>query len=546
MHVLTSPNKRILDALRAGLDGARNAILASAFVSSSGIALVHDNLESLLIRGGTLSLYVTFDGGAFTDPRFFEQLGPLEARFPGQVEVYLYPHATSLFHAKTFLFEHADRSWSGIIGSANLTAQALTGANFEIAAEAAPLAHGEVVALLDELSRLRTDGHFRRLTAALVAEIVPPPDGAVDEHPEQTASIDRRSKAKQKQVKAALAILKPLALPPLPKLLVPATIAVEDLAGTGVGVATDDDLANLSVSVDLGIFVRARVLAKETTKKIGFVSESTKKGHSFSLIDDDVRETVKTARKCIGKTIGSRAVDFGYLRWVPRRLYHEARQAIAAKVEVTAARAAVAPENAAIARHLRHVRRSFATNMAAVVEGLKLQPKGEWDTAALLRHDIPVNVSTVEMRQLILKHIVEQNRDRVSEPLVRSQLDRLTFTPRSFAFPVAQSHGADVHYGHKHFLANVVWACTDRLLKRTSEEAGTGVLFEYLDARRKLNQGRHGLETLALAERAASWLDPTAGLETAVEQFREIYGPDVFTWELGDLAALLPPVERAA
>jgi HKD family nuclease len=546
MHILTSPNGRILDALRAGLDCARNAILASAYVTSSGIALVYDNLEALLVRGGTLSLYVTFTGGPFTEPTFFKQLGRLESRFPGQVEVYLYPHPTSLFHAKTFLFEQVDRSWSGIIGSANLTEQALTGENFEISVSATRIAHGEVEALLEELSRLRTRGDFCRLTAELADKIVPPPKGGVDEHPERTASAERRAQAKRKQVTDALVNLKPFPLPPLPKLLRSAAVVVEDLAGTGVGIATDDDLADLSVSVDLGVFVRAKVLAKETTKKIGFVSENTKKGHSFSLIDDEVRQTVKTARKCIGKTIGMRAVDFGYLRWMPRGLYHDAREAITAKEEVNAARRAVAPQNMAIARHLLLVRRSFDANMAEVVDGLKLQPKEEWDAAALRRHEISVNVSTIEMRKLILKHIVEQNGDRVSEPLVRSQLDRLTFTPRSFAFPVAQVHGADAHYGHKHFLANVIWACTDRLLKRTSEEAGTGVLFEYLDARRKLNQGRHNLTTLALAERAAAWLDPSTALEIAVEQFREIYGPDAFTWDLKDLAPLFPSIRKVA
>ena len=46
------------------------------------------SLERLLARGGMVSLYVTFNGGAFTEPRFFESLAPLERRFPGSLEAY--------------------------------------------------------------------------------------------------------------------------------------------------------------------------------------------------------------------------------------------------------------------------------------------------------------------------------------------------------------------------------------------------------------------------------------------------------------------------
>jgi hypothetical protein len=132
-----------------------------------------------------------------------------------------------------------------------------------------------------------------------------------------------------------------------------------------------------------------------------------------------------------------------------------------------------------------------------------------WNGQILQKHFVSAKVSTLKMREQILEHIVERNRARVSAPLVWSQLGRLTFRPRSFAFPLAQSQGSDSHYGHKHFLANVVWACTDRALKRTNEENGTGALFEYLDARRLLNKGRHNRETVEIAECAASWLDPT-------------------------------------
>lgn len=544
MRVLPSAEGRILAALRENLGTAKTAILASAFVSSSGIELLVPSLEQLLARGGTVSLYVTFNGGAFTEPHFFERLAPLEERFPGKVAVYLHPHATSLFHAKVFLFERPDGTWAGIVGSANLTHSALTGTNVEMAAVATPMPHVDVETIRAELSRLREQKYFQRLTPELFAQIMPARTVEPEQSFEAKASAARQAKGRQELVKQALANFAPSALPPLPPLALPATVYVEELCATGVGVATDDDLADLSVSIDLSVFVRLGVLSKETTKKIGFVFENTKKGHSFSLVDAGVRDQVSKARRSIGKIIGLRAVDFGYLRWAPHRLYRDAVHVIAAMAEVVEARAATAPDNPAIGKHLRAIRRDFDSNMRKVVDTLKLQPKAEWNPAALKSHDIPASVSVAGMREYICAHIVEKDSSRISEPLVRSQLARLTFTPRSFAFPLAQSLGEDVHYGHKHFLAAVVWACTDRLLKRTDDEGGTGALFHYLDARRRLNSARSALGATALAQRAAAWLSPASSLETAVDEFRQAFGPAPFTWELGDLVSMLPATAR--
>lgn len=544
MRVLSSTDGRILAALRENLGTAKTAILASAFVSSSGIDLLVPSLEQLLARGGMVTLYVTFNGGAFTEPHFFERLAPLEKRFPGKVEVYLYPHATSLFHAKVFLFERADGTWAGIVGSANLTHSALTGTNVEMAAVATPMAHVDVEAVVAELSRLREQKYFQRLTPELFAQIMPARTVEPEQSFEAKASATRQAKGRQELVKQALENFAPTALPPLPPLALPATVYVEDLCATGVGVATDDDLADLSVSIDLSVFVRLGVLSKETTKKIGFVSENTKKGHSFSLVDAGVRDQVSRARRSIGKIIGLRAVDFGYLRWAPHRLYCEAVQVIAAKAEVVEAREATAPENPAIAKHLRVMRRNFDSNIKKVVDTLKLQPKADWNQAALRSRDIEPSVSVAAMRNHIFAHIVDKDGSRISEPLVRSQLARLTFTPRSFAFPLAQSLGEDVHYGHKHFLAAVVWACTDRLLKHTDDEGGTGALFTYLDARRRLNSTRPEMDAAAFAQRAATWLLPESSLDMVVEEFRRAFGPAPFTWDLGDLVSMLPAKER--
>lgn len=543
VRLLPSTGRRILDAIKRELDGARNAILTSAYVTSPGLELLLPSITSLLHRGGTLTLYATFDGGPFTDPKFFQLLQPLQQQFVEQLKVYLYPNSNTLFHAKAFLFERADQTWSAIVGSANITHPALAGDNFEISVAADPIAHSEIVMMRDELSRLRANKMFVLLTAKTYADICSARsagDIAPGADPEETARTQRRAKAHSNQVRLALASAKPMILPPLPELAEPAAVYVESLCSTGTGVATDDDLGDLTVSVDLEFFVKAGVLAKETTKRIGFVSEKTKRGHSFSLIDDTVRSAINGARKSIGKTIGVRAVDFGYLRWVPKRLYSDAFQTIAAKSEVRLAREAVANSNQAISKHLEQVGRSFHSNMEKVVAALPLQPESEWDEDMLEQWGMSAKASIVQIRAQILDHIVGRTRDRVSESLVRSQLARLTFAPRTFAFPLAQSHGADWHYGHKHFLANVVWACTDRVLKRVNEDEGaSGELFEYLDARRRLNSGRHGHNTSQLAARAAGWLNPEVTLDAAVAEFRQAYGPEDFSWVHGDLARML-------
>lgn len=542
MRLVTSTNQEILEVLRESLAKARRAIFATAFASSSGADLLHAALSSFLSRGGSLEFYATLDGGAFTEPRFCRMLLDLEDEHPGRVEVHLFPDATSFFHAKVFLFQDDGGDWSGVVGSANLTARALQGGNFEVAAVGQPIPFAEVQRFQAELSDMRAAALFHRLTRESLERMLgvfqAAKDGA-EESAEQREQARRAARNRRALVDEVLESAPTMPLPPLPALSLSPAGYVEAVCATGVGVATDDDLADLSVALNFAPFIRAGILAKESTRTIGFVSERTRKGHSFSLIDEIVRTKVKKARDGIGKLIGFRAIDFGYLRWVPHVLFADALAEIAAKREVEIARRAVNPHNPELVAYVAKMRKGFRGNLVKVVDRLRIEPRGDWAEDAFQRFAIPASASNKKVREIIVAHIVESHRDRLSEALVRSQLARLSFAPRRFAFPLSQTAGADDHFGHKHFVANIVFAWTDRMLRRTTEAGGRGRIFDYLDARARLNHGRHERRTADVAALAARWLEPEVTIETAVHQFQEIYGPEPFTWDKGDLLPTL-------
>jgi HKD family nuclease len=544
IRLITSTKSTILLSLRDSLRQARTAVFAVAFVTSRGTELLRPELESFLKRDGSLQFYATLDGGVFTQPDFCRLLLKLERRYPETVEVYLYPHSSSLFHAKVFLFERKDGTWFGLVGSANLTEGALLGNNFEVAAACDPISHDEVKRFRNELSELRVRSAFHRLTDASLFDVINAYQGQKEESGGQGRSV--AAKAKRESALRVLRNAAPTELPPLPPLSISPRACVEAVCDSGVGVAIDDDLADLSVTLDFGSFIRAGILAKESTRMYGILTATSRKGHSFSLIDNSVRQKVKKARNVIGKTIGLRAVDFGYLRWVPQRFFGEALYTTALRLEVKAAQKAVQHDNKAITKHLEKVRRNFRGDLRKVVAELKIEPQTKWRIDVATKFAISASASKNEVRKRILNVIINTHQDRIADSFVRSQLARLMFVPRCFAFPLMQRSALDEDYGHKHFLANLVFACTDRLLRKSNELGGRGVVFEYLNERRKFNESRHHQKSsAALAERAAAWLKPKTSLATAVQQFQLMYGPESFTWDLTDLAKSLEPSSAA-
>jgi len=546
MRLVPSRDDQILTLLRDCLAESTEALFATAFASTTGAELLRPELELFLGRAGTLDFYATLDGGAFTQPGFCKILLELTERYDGRVKVYLYPHASSLFHAKVFLFRRRDGEWLGVVGSANLTGRALTSGNFEVVAVGDPLAIAEVERFRTELSLLRTSGAFHALTRASLAAMLGANAAGDDDDPEAREHAQRAARNRRARVEQVLSSAPPARLPPLPLLAIPPAGYVESVCATGVAVATDDDLADLSVGLDLGMFIRGGLLPKEATKKISFVSEKTKKGHSFSLIDDAVRAQVSKARRAVGLILGHRSVDFGYLRWLPRPLYADALAAIGERGEVQDAQQAVHPGNAAHRAHLATLDKEFRSGLRRVVAGLALRDRKHWERWALEKLGLASTASVDAVNKEILNHLVRSYQSRLSLPLVQSQLGRMTFQPRQFAFPLSQTLGSDEQYGHKAFLAALVFAWTDRKLRRTTESDGKGAVFDYLDARIRLNESRHGLESARLAERAASWLEPVVTLATAVGHFQQIVGAETFTWDKGDLVTSLPTAARSA
>jgi len=110
----------LLAHLRASMARARDAELAVAFVTESGLRAVIGHLRDLLDRGGRLRL-VTTDYMSVTEPEALTHLLDLQ----GDCHLRVFEAGRESFHPKAYLFCHADGSGTAYVGSSNLTATAL-------------------------------------------------------------------------------------------------------------------------------------------------------------------------------------------------------------------------------------------------------------------------------------------------------------------------------------------------------------------------------------------------------------------------------------
>ncbi|WP_216404580.1 DUF3427 domain-containing protein [Arcanobacterium phocae] len=112
--------KLMLNAIRRELRQSEKFVFSIAFVTSSALAMLKQELLSAVARGvrGTI---ITSDYLGFNDPEVFEELYAI----PG-IDVYVFNQGGLGFHAKGYLFHHPDdETLTAIVGSSNLTEQAL-------------------------------------------------------------------------------------------------------------------------------------------------------------------------------------------------------------------------------------------------------------------------------------------------------------------------------------------------------------------------------------------------------------------------------------
>jgi HKD family nuclease len=543
--LVASTDGRVIERFRSYLKSADEVLLASAYVSSGALETLLPDFERIVGRGGSVQLYAAFDGGAFTRPETFQRLIDLKRRAPVSVGVYLNPRQGSIFHAKVFLFRNR-RGWRGIVGSANLTTRGLQGANFEVCTDWPEMSTKDVEAVRTELSLLRTSGQLTELTAERIDEVIGLHD-AKRLSPEERAARDRMNKRARDSLLKRIDAMKPGQLPPLPPLAETAREWTQGLANSGCGIAVTTELEELSISLQFDPFVRANIVAKETSRQIGLVKESTRKGYSLSLVPEGLRQTCSTAARSVGRLIAVRSVDLSYSRWIPERFVTPLEEEIAEKRAIVDAEDALRRHDV-IDQHLEKVGKEFESTVEDTVGRLQLRPADEWnlDAGVFSRFHLSRRSSESEVRSAIAEYLRTAHGSKISKPFVSSQLRRVSFTPRTFTMPLEQRMGEDFDYGHKAFLAAIVWAFTDRVLKFDDEDVrSTGELFEYLHARHQLNAPRrekHGeqrrlLRDLAstLADESAEWLEPSTPLDEAVEGMRTAFGPTPWTWETADL-----------
>jgi len=544
--LLASTDGRVLAQFHTYLQAADEVLLASAYVSPAALETLLPDFERIVRHGGSVQFYAAFDGGAFTRPEAFRRLTDLKRRAPDRIGVYVNPRQGGIFHAKAFLFRNR-RGWRGLVGSANLTNRGLSGVNFEVCTDWPEMSTKDVEAVRKELNLLRTRGQLTELTVDRLNSVLDLYGTAPRLSPQDQALRVRILKGARENLKQRIEALKPGALPALAPLEESAREWTQNLAHTGSGVAVTTELTELSISLQVDPFVRARIVAKETTRQLGLATESTRKGYSISLIPADLRQRCSTAARSIGRLIGFRSIDLGYSRWIPDRFVVPLEQEISTKAAVADAEAALQDDHG-IEEHLEKIRKQFENTVTKTVSQLPLRPKTEWDLDAnvFTQSWLSRNANENEVRAAIAEYMKRAHATKISTPFVWSQLRRVCFKPRTFQLPLEQRMADDLDYGHKTFLAAIVWSFTDRVLKFDDEDVhGAGELFDYLLTRHQLNaprrekrgRPRRTLRDLAnaLSEESATWLDTTSALEVAVECVRTAFGPSPWTWLVEDL-----------
>ena len=513
---------------------------ASAYISSAGVEFLLPELKKILARGGKVSVYATFDLSVQTRPDAFVTLLRLVAdkRYKALLKLYLYPSAQSLFHAKVFLVRKG-RTWSALVGSANLTQAAFSGSNFETAVDCAPLESSQVDRLLVSLNDLRKRNLLVEVTEGKLATILSYfsiGEEELEEDPKARQVRREKAQAQRARQKGLVDALRPDEPLPLIDLagLSPRDI-VTQICATGIGVGVTTDLEGLSFSIKLQRFVTAGLISEETSKKVDEnVNKTQKSGFSFNLIPGELRAMVSSAGRVAGKQIGSRAIDLGYVRWVPRVLFGSLCREIERSPQVREAERLLRTDDGALREHLGKVRRGFDESMAGVAREVELLPAENWDSKKLAELEREAgrtkvgNRSPEAIRAMMAALLVSSYRESLSEDFIRTRLQRVSFVPRSFEFPVEQTLDGDVDHGLKYFLACMTWAYTDRVLKRSSGGEGRGEVYRYLQAR--AIEAKTGGKPNAMAEAAGAWLGPDVSLDKSVEEFTGFFGPRGWNW----------------
>lgn len=529
----------ILRTLKGHLKDADQVVLASAYVSVAGIELLLPSIKRILDRKGTVSIYATLDMSVYTKPDAFSTLIHMVEEHQGRLSLHLYPSTNSLFHAKAFLVRKK-QSWSALVGSANLTQAALTGTNFEAAVDCAPIGAEQVNRLLEKLNDLRTRGLLVEVTKANLRSILSLfwlGDEELERDPKRRAAkrVAVRE-ARAKGLRPPPTVITGVRLPPISLAGLGAREYVAQICSSGIGVGTTTELEGLSVSVQLDRFVRAGLVTRETNEKVNrFVNKSQRSGFSIGLIPDQIREAVASAAKGVGRRIGFRSVDLGFARWVPRQHFQALSAEIASDEKVAKAGALLASNESLLREYLEEARTRFGAWMADVATELVLTPPARWSQQHLAslaadvgRKGITRDTPEPTVRKLITDHLVDTYSQYLSEDFVRTRLKRVNFLPRAFEFPLEQALGEDADHGHKYFLASVVWAFADRVLKRSSVEGGKGEVFRYLEGR---VSSPTPSKARSMAEAAGRWLEPETSLDDAAEEFQAVFGDRAWTWE---------------
>lgn len=117
MIFLNNYDRKLIDTLNACLQKCYECKIAVAFVRSSGVNPIIENIEQIIERGQKVKLLTSNQMG-ITEPEAVESLLGIG------VEVKMFLNAKRTFHPKAYIFKGAEKS-EYILGSSNLSRSAL-------------------------------------------------------------------------------------------------------------------------------------------------------------------------------------------------------------------------------------------------------------------------------------------------------------------------------------------------------------------------------------------------------------------------------------
>jgi HKD family nuclease len=332
IKLIASPGISYLENILQALKQAHTVTLITAFASPAGVLAISDALHELLSKqGAQASLLLGLERQGFNTNYLFEGLLTLKENFGNRLELGVVAQDRGILHAKAILAEGGPGSPRLIIGSANLTRQAL-GLNHELGVNicnAPPELTGRFRQFVNTLNarRLKNDHSTREWLHTL---------GLITS---QKTDDEPKTKKLSPVFTDTLKLLD--TLPKLPALIAGPEEHLANFMAQGFLVGQGRGITEaLVIRLPIQEMTQQGIIRPERTKRIGkALYESQSLGYVIRLLPQETHEKVTKAARKISSLRGRLVLKlpcFGH--WMPEsfwNLYMVARAQLLARDELS-------------------------------------------------------------------------------------------------------------------------------------------------------------------------------------------------------------------